>query len=193
MNDNIEKVIEEIFELISSSSEADYIGEAITQLEHFCQTAEFAEQQGNSDEVILGAFFHDIGHICTQITEENDMDGYGNLEHDVVGANYLRDRGFSEKVARLVESHVEAKRYLCATWAEYMVKLSSASAKTLEFQGGPMDEEEVQKFEADPFFKDILKVRAWDELAKVENKPLPEMNHYKEITRRHLLDQSIKQ
>lgn len=186
MSQEIDQLVDDLFKLIADQGEADYIGESITQLEHMCQAAEMAEAQGNDDEVILGALFHDIGHICVEYGEEDDMDGYGHAEHDKVGADYLRDRGFSEKIARLVESHVEAKRYLCATKPGYHDKLSPASAKTLEFQGGPMSETEVTAFEADPFFKDIIKVRAWDELAKEENRPLPDMNRYKEMAKAHL-------
>jgi len=190
MANSIDQVVDDLFKLIEDHGEQDYIGEAVTQLEHMCQAAEYAEEQGNSDEVILGALFHDIGHICEAYSEEADMDGYGHIAHDKVGADYLRERGFSEKVARLVESHVEAKRYLCATKPEYHAKLSPASAKTLEFQSGPMSEQEVLAFEDDPHFKDILKVRAWDELAKVENKPLPDLNRYKEMAKAHLLNQN---
>jgi putative nucleotidyltransferase with HDIG domain len=160
MTKDVDKTVENLFEMICNSGKADYIGENVTQLEHMCQAAEYAEEQGNDDEVILGALFHDIGHFCAEYDSEHDMDGLGHIAHDKVGADYLRDRGFSEKIARLVESHVEAKRYLCAAKAGYHAKLSEASAKTLEFQGGPMSEEEVSRFEADPYFKEIIKVRA---------------------------------
>ena len=184
--ETIDKTVEEIFEMISNSGEADYIGENITQLEHMCQAAEFAEAQGNDDELVLGALFHDIGHFCTEYSEEKDMGGYGNIEHDKVGADYLRNRGFSERIAGIVQNHVEAKRYLCVTRPGYYDKLSVASKKTLAFQGGPMSESEVQRFESDPYHKDYVKMRAWDELAKVENKPLPNINRYKEMAKAHL-------
>ena len=186
MTTDIDKAVEDLFQMIADSGEADYIGENVTQLEHMCQAAEYAEEQGNDDELVLGALFHDIGHFCAEYGEEQDMDGLGHIAHDKVGADYLRNIGFSDKIARLVESHVEAKRYLCAAKPGYYAKLSEASAKTLEFQGGPMSAEEVAKFEADPYFKDIIKVRAWDELAKVENKPLPDLERYKAMAKEHL-------
>ena len=34
-------------------------------------------------------------------------------QHDVIGATYLRMRGFAERVPHLIEGHVLAKRYLC--------------------------------------------------------------------------------
>ena len=184
--DQINKTVENLFEMISQSGEADYIGENVTQLEHMCQTAERAEEQGNDDEVILGALFHDIGHFCSDYGEEEDMGGLGHISHDKVGADYLRDLGFSERIARIVQNHVEAKRYLCVTKAGYFKKLSEASLKTLAFQGGPMSEEEIVQFESDPYFKDFVKVRAWDEMAKVENKPLPDLERYKEMAKSHL-------
>lgn len=33
-------------------------------------------------------------------------------KHDVVGAQFLRELGFSERLSRLVEGHVQAKRYM---------------------------------------------------------------------------------
>lgn len=182
----INKTVEDLFEMIANSGEADYIGENVTQLEHMCQAAERAEEQGNDDEVILGALFHDIGHFCSEYGEEEDMGGLGHISHDKVGADYLRERGFSERIAGIVENHVEAKRYLCVTKPGYHKKLSEASLKTLAFQGGPMSEEEVAAFEANPYYKDFVKVRAWDEMAKVENKPLPDLNRYKEMAKNHL-------
>lgn len=182
----IEKIVDELFDMIANSGEADYIGENVTQLEHMCQAAERAEEQGNDDEVILGALFHDIGHFCSDYADEEDMGGLGHISHDKVGADYLRDRGFSERIAGIVENHVEAKRYLCVTKPGYHKKLSEASLKTLAFQGGPMSEEEVVAFEANPYYKDFVKVRAWDEMAKVENKPLPDLERYKEMAKNHL-------
>ena len=85
-----------------------------------------------------------------------------------------------------LENHVEAKRYLCVAKPGYHKKLSEASLKTLAFQGGPMSEDEVAAFEANPYYKDFVKVRAWDEMAKVENKPLTDLERYKEMAKNHL-------
>jgi putative nucleotidyltransferase with HDIG domain len=154
-----------------------------------CQCAELAAEDGNDDEVILAAFFHDIGHICVAYNESQNMGGYGNISHEKVGADFLRARGFSEKITKLVESHVPAKRYLCAVNKDYYNKLSEASKKTLEYQGGPMNEDEVKKFESDELFRLYIKVRAWDELGKITNKPLPDLNIYKEMAKHHLIKQ----
>ena len=76
------------------------------------QAGELARSEGQPDEVILAAFFHDLGHLLAFEGVVDHMDGFGVFSHEKLGADLLRDAGFSEKVASLVESHVEAKRYL---------------------------------------------------------------------------------
>ena len=150
---NIETSVNEVFDLYVQYGSDDYIGEAISQIEHASQGAQLAEKAGHDDEVILAAFFHDIGHICVKTNEENDMGGYGVKSHEKVGADFLRERGFSEKIAKLVESHVQAKRFLTFKNPDYYARLSEASKKTLEFQGGPMDAAEADVFENDPLYQ----------------------------------------
>lgn len=183
---NIEQAIEEVFKLYELHGSDDYIGEAISQIEHASQGSQLAENEGYDNEVVLAAFFHDIGHICAKKDAKNDMGGYGMLRHERVGANYLRRRGFSEKIAKLIENHVEAKRYLCFKYPDYYKKLSEASKATLEFQGGKMTAEEAQSFENDPLFALSIKMREWDETAKEQNVPLVDLEKLKAICRQVL-------
>lgn len=171
---------------------AEYAGEKVSQLQHMAQAAELAEQQGFDEEVVLAAFLHDIGHISEAAKGEDstspvrEMDGFGIMDHEELGADFLREKGFSKKIVRLVESHVEAKRYLTAKDPEYYAQLSDASKKTLEFQGGPMTEDEAAAFEQYPLFNLIIQMRKWDELAKIENKPLPDLQRYRAMMFQHL-------
>ncbi|MEI9955493.1 MAG: HDIG domain-containing metalloprotein [Ferruginibacter sp.] len=74
-----------------------------------------AAAAGVDDEVVLAAFFHDIGHLYEFAFPEEavqHMDAVGVAEHENLGAAYLLSKGFSEKIAKLVQSHVPAKRYL---------------------------------------------------------------------------------
>jgi putative nucleotidyltransferase with HDIG domain len=145
------------------------------------QAAQMAEEEGYENEVILAAFFHDLGHLFSQREELEQMDGYGVMDHEKLGANYLRKLGFPEKVARLVESHVKAKRYLTFINPVYFQKLSEASKQTLNFQGGVMTAEEAKEFESDPEHKLILKMREWDERAKETGIPVPKLDAYKKM------------
>jgi phosphonate degradation associated HDIG domain protein len=187
------KITDEIFGLYENYGGAEYAGEKVSQLEHMVQAAQLAEEQGYEEEVILAAFLHDIGHISEAAKDDNGtlsadrrMDGFGIKDHEELGAEFLQKKGFSKKVVRLVESHVEAKRYLTVKDPSYYAQLSEASKKTLEYQGGPMTEEEADAFEKYPLFSLIINMRKWDEQAKIENKPMPDLAHYKEMMVHHL-------
>jgi 2-amino-1-hydroxyethylphosphonate dioxygenase (glycine-forming) len=182
-----EKITCEIMDLYKGYGGNEYAGEKVTQLEHMAQAAQLAEEQGFDEDVILAAFLHDIGHISEAARGDNEMDGFGIKDHEELGADFLREKGFSKKVARLVESHVEAKRYLTTRDPAYYAQLSEASKKTLEYQGGPMTEDEATAFEQYPLFTLIIQMRKWDEQAKIEHKPLPDLQHYRRMILRHLL------
>lgn len=170
-----EEITQEIFSLYEKYGNADYIGEPVSQLEHMSQSAQLAIEGGYDDEVILAAFFHDIGHICMQATAGQSMDGYGVKSHEQIGADFLRERGFPERLAKLVENHVQAKRYLTFKFPPYYENLSEASKKTLEFQGGVMNKEEAMAFEQDPLFELSILMRKWDEEAKEEFKMIMDL------------------
>lgn len=165
-------VIDEVFGLYEKYGAADYIGEPVSQIEHMSQSAQLAIDEGFDDEVVLAAFFHDIGHICVMMDQEKNMGGFGIKSHEKIGADFLRDKGFSERIAKLVESHVQAKRYLTFKYPEYYNQLSEASKMTLEFQGGIMLESEAILFEGNPLFETSILMRKWDELAKETNLPI---------------------
>lgn len=184
---NVDNVIEEVFSLYTKYGDADYIGEPVSQMEHMSQAAVLAIKEGSDDEVILAAFFHDIGHICVMMNEENNMGGFGVKSHEKIGADYLRGIGFPEKVAKLVENHVQAKRYLTYKYSEYYNGLSEASKKTLEYQGGKMNNEEATAFQNDPLFDISILMRKWDELAKDENVPVIDLQDLKLRARKILV------
>ena len=184
------QVTEEVMGFYEKHGGEEYAGEKVTQLEHMVQAAQLAEVQGFDEEVVLAAFLHDIGHICEAGHGDNEMDGFGIKNHEEIGADYLLSKGFSKKLARLVESHVEAKRYLTFKYPEYYNQLSDASKKTLEYQGGPMEEDEANAFEQYPLFDLIIKMRKWDEEAKVEHKPMPSLAHFRMMMQRHLESQN---
>lgn len=183
---DVNSVVDLIITLYEKYGNADYIGEPVSQLEHMCQAAQLAEAEGYPEEVILAAFFHDLGHLCEHFMPVAYMGGYGVIDHEKLGADFLRQKGFSERLCKLVASHVEAKRYLTFKYPDYYTHLSEASRRTLEFQGGVMTQEEAIAFEADPDATLILTLRKWDEAAKLENIPLPKLEKYAAMMHRHL-------
>jgi len=177
---NPEQVIAEVFALYQQHGNTEYIGEPVSQIEHMSQSAQLALAEDFDDEVVLAAFFHDIGHLCGSDSEAEHMGGYGVMSHERVGADYLRQCGFSERVATLVEYHVQAKRYLTLTKPGYYDQLSEASRRTLEYQGGVMSVEEAQAFEQDPLCSISLRMRQWDEWAKEMHVPVMDLELLKD-------------
>ncbi len=183
------KVADEVLDLYIRFGNEDYIGEPVSQIEHMCQAAQMAEKENYDEEVVLAAFFHDIGHLCEHIMEVEYMEEYGIVDHEKVGALYLSGKGFSKKITKLIASHVDAKRYLTYKNPAYYEKLSEASKKTLVFQGGKMSPQEVGQFERDELFTLYLTLRNWDEMAKEENIPLIPLEHFRQLIIHHLINQ----
>ena len=181
---NPEQAIADVFGLYEKHGTADYIGEPVSQLEHMSQAAQLAMAEGFDDEVVLAAFFHDIGHLCGHGGE--NMGGYGVVSHERLGADYLRRAGFSERMATLVEYHVQAKRYLTLKEPGYYERLSEASRRTLAYQGGVMSAREAQAFEQDPLYAVSLRLRQWDEQAKEMHVPVLDLEVLKAKARQVL-------
>ncbi len=91
-----EQTADFIISLYEKYGGEDYIGEPVSQVEHMCQCAMLAEEEGYPEEIVLAAFFHDIGHLCEHIMPVKQMDGYGVVDHEKLGAGFLLSRGFSE-------------------------------------------------------------------------------------------------
>lgn len=180
----LQQRLEAVFGLYEISGSDEYVGESVSVLEHSFQAAQLAEKEGFDDEVILAAFFHDIGHF---LPNQNEMNGLGNISHEVAGANFLCKNGFSDRIASLVRNHVAAKRYLTFKFPRYFDKLSEASRQTLAFQGGRMTEIEAKVFEQMPLFDLFLRMRHWDDTAKEVALENPDLEKYKKLAWDHLI------
>jgi [1-hydroxy-2-(trimethylamino)ethyl]phosphonate dioxygenase len=129
--------------------------------------------------LIAAALLHDIGHLLHKLPEDiadREIDG----RHERVGAMWLT-RYFPAPVTEPIRLHVEAKRYLCAMDSGYLRKLSAASIQSLALQGGPMSDEELQEFEASPYAGESLRLRQWDDLAKVAGLKAPGLQQYQPL------------
>ena len=142
---------------------------------------------------------HDIGQflpadlISEQILELKSADdsvSVGRVGHEVIGEHYLRSLGFGETVYRLVGSHVAAKRYLTAIDPAYYANLSAASKKSLQFQGGPFGGKELEVFMRDPLSEDMIRLRKWDDAAKVVGivGEIPRLQEYEALIEKHLTE-----
>lgn len=170
---------------LEAAAQRGYIGEPVSQLEHALQAAYLARRAGACGAEVLAALLHDVGHLVAEAGAPQ-MAGLGVLEHEHVGARFLAERGVARPVCELVQSHVQAKRYLARRKPGYYVSLSEASQGTLAFQGGPMSEVEACAFETDPAFAAKLRLRTWDEAAKRPDLDVPGLAAYVALLTQHM-------
>ena len=77
-----------------------------------------------------------------------------------------------------MRQHVAAKRYLCTVDTEYQQQLSEPSLVSLRLQGGQMSPAELAAFRSPPNWEDALRLRKWDDLAKIANLATPSLAHF---------------
>jgi predicted HD phosphohydrolase len=171
--------------LYGRAERAEYIGEAVSQLAHALQAAHLARSAGACDDEVLASLLHDVGHLCAP-HDAAHMGGHGVAGHEDVGADHLAGLGFAEGVTERVRGHVAAKRYLVASRPDYAERLSDASRVTLRHQGGPMDDAERSAFEASPLCHSWLRIRSWDEAAKLPGLEVPDFDAYVPLLQKHL-------
>ena len=159
-----------------------YSGEPVTQLEHALQSAALAEAEGADDELVTAALLHDLGHLLQELGETPSLRGVDDV-HQYAALPFLRGL-FGERVLGGIRLHVDAKRYLCATRPDYHDALSEDSKRSLKLQGGVFDAAQAQAFIAQPGAPDAVRLRLWDDRAKVAGLPTPPLSHYLERARR---------
>ena len=161
-----------------------YIGEKITISEHMIQSAMLAEQAKSKDELVCSCLLHDYGHFIIEDPVElvkNDKDG----NHESIGYEYLK-KFFKKEIVEPIKYHVLAKRYLSRN-KKYYNHLSDASRISLKLQGGILKKKESDEFEKVPYFKNSIKLRKFDELAKKTNVKIKPINDYKDLLNSQLL------
>jgi gamma-butyrobetaine dioxygenase len=158
------RVADEIVAIFAQRGAQLYFGESVSLAEHCLQAAHFASREA-PPALVAAALLHDIGHLIGAVPEDF-ADWSTDDRHEERGSRWLALR-FGREVSEPVRLHVPAKRYLCATDPGYFAKLSDASVRTLQLQGGPMSPAEVAAFEAEAYFRDAVRVRRWDDQGKV--------------------------
>jgi phosphonate degradation associated HDIG domain protein len=162
--------------LIDGKGEAQYGLASLNQRAHALQAALLAEQSGCSPALITAALLHDIGHMVHDLGDDPAAAGVDD-RHEAVGHAFLT-RYFGPDVTEPVRLHVAAKRYLCATEADYFARLSPDSVRSLQLQGGAMSPAEVAAFDKLPGARDAVQLRRFDEGAKVKDLPTPPVEHF---------------
>ncbi len=167
-------------------------GEKISQYSHALQAAELARDTDQTEEMILAAFLHDVGHLLV-LDKNPEYAEEGRLKHEDAGAAFLQTLGFNRAVTEPIAAHVAAKRYLCCIDQNYYEGLSDASRHSLEFQGGPMKPEEAEQFAGRDDIKDILQLRQFDEQAKDTSFEIKDTGWIYSLIESHLTNTPIEE
>jgi phosphonate degradation associated HDIG domain protein len=170
-------IVDRLIGLIAAKGIRQYGGERVSQCEHALQCAFLAEREGVPETVVTAALLHDIGHLLHEAGEGLALRSI-NDRHEELGAEYLLGV-FGRAVAEPVRLHVAAKRYLCATSPGYFGCLSAASVRSLELQGGPFNADEGAAFRSIPFAEQAVRIRLWDDAAKLPGRETPPIKHYR--------------
>lgn len=171
-------IVAGIDELFGRHGHVAYEGarrEAVSALEHALQCAQLAEWANADETLVAAAFLHDLGHFLAAeaITDDDRVDD----RHEELAIPFLA-AGFDAAVTEPVRLHVQAKRFLVRIDAPYARSLSPASLHSLALQGGPMRDDEIERFEDLPFAREAVLLRRWDDLAKEPGRRTPSIDWY---------------
>lgn len=143
-------------------------------LSHSLQCAAILQREHPEDPALVAAgLTHDIADAVYR----------GHAEHEHRGAALVEPL-LGARVARLVGSHVLAKRYLVTTDADYRSRLSDRSAATLRAQGDILDEAACMQLEHDADFEAIVALRRADERAKDPFAEVPDLEAWRPLLQR---------
>ncbi len=173
--------LSEIIDLLVFKGDEQYGGESISQLQHALQCAFLAERANESPALITAALLHDIGHLISEEYSDSDASpSHKDDLHQYIAIPFLRPH-FSEEVLGAIKFHVDAKRYLCFIDPLYWESLSPTSKHTLELQGGVFQAKEASAFIEQPFAAEAVRLRRYDDLAKVPQAVTPSLSYFREI------------
>jgi phosphonate degradation associated HDIG domain protein len=176
--------LEEIARLLEVKGQRQYGREAVSQLDHALQCARLAEEAGETPETIVAALLHDLGHLLAPEDAAGAAQARQQRDdlHQYIALPFLRGL-FAPAVLEPIRLHVDAKRYLCHAEPGYRDTLSPASKRSLELQGGACTDAQAQRFIAQPFAAEAVRLRRYDDLAKVPGQATPALQHYMGMAR----------
>jgi len=169
--------IDSILDLLEREGGRQYGGEAVSQREHALQCAWLAEAEEAPPALIAAALLHDIGHLLDKQGDQPALRGIDD-RHELIGHRHLL-RAFGPAVAEPVGLHVAAKRHLCGADPGYFALLSAGSVRSLALQGGAFTRAECEAFAALPHAAAAVRLRRWDEAAKVAGLATPPVSRYR--------------
>lgn len=168
--------VEMVLGLFRTRGKRAYGGEMVTQEAHALQAAACAMADAADELLVAAALLHDIGHLLHELPDDAPEKGIDD-HHENSGARFI-EAHFGPEVCEPIRLHVAAKRYLTAVEPDYLAKLSEPSIVSLQLQGGPMSAEEQETFRAHPHWEAAVRLRRYDDEAKVPGANTPAVSDF---------------
>ncbi len=171
--------LDDITHLLATRGVNQYGREAVSQLEHALQCAQWAEKSGETPATVAAALLHDLGHLLApggDTAEQDDL-------HQYIAIPFLRGL-LPDAVLEPIRLHVDAKRYLCTMEPGYWETLSPASRRSLALQGGAFTTQEAVQFADQPFAREAIRLRRYDDHAKVPGLATQPLGYYMALLER---------
>ncbi|KAJ2030857.1 hypothetical protein H4S04_003137 [Coemansia sp. S16] len=195
-----EQRVSKVFEILQTGNRKEHVSGKVTQLDHALRVAQLAMNDDADEETVLAGLTIDIGHLVSPSMVNADgvyyftyqlIDQAGNrsaIDHGRLGADYLRQLGFSSKTCELVESDVMTRRYLSTVNPQNFVPPLTGPVGHITYQPSSLSPIEMRDFEKDPLFKQKVQIRKWSDTAAntTEVKP-PVLDTYRDMAIKNLL------
>ena len=150
--------------------------------EHMLQAAALAEAESADDALVAAALLHDVGHYADEFSAYSPTDT-ADKRHEDLGAELLAPY-FDRRIVVAVRLHVSAKRYLCAN--DPNTRRSYLPLRcTLALQGTRCHHGKLA-FKSHAGFADAVRIRVWDDSAKVPGVATRSFDDYARLLRRVL-------
>ncbi len=187
---NIIEIVNALFDLIEMYGFRQY-DEHVTIVQHMQQAAHLSEVQGEDEEFIIAAFLHDIGIFCNPFIKKPQVGGFIRKDHEMIGAAFLSEQGFSERICDLVTSQLDAKRYVKTKEFRYRKKSTGDDSLFL----APdlyMTRDELSSFEKSELFNEAIRLRRIDEAARDPKVVSHKTMKYRSMITSHLTSRKHK-
>lgn len=169
----------ESFNLASSIRYGD---SSVSEQEHALQCAELADGAGADEALVMASLLHDVARFA--VPQEMVLDTLQNAEshqdaksHGEMAAQLLANL-LPPRALFCIRYHGEAKQYLCETSPGYREKLAEASITTMRIQSRETSAEQLSTLASHQWWKDALRVRAWDDAGKVSGRQTRTLDYW---------------
>jgi predicted HD phosphohydrolase len=174
-----------LWRLVVDHGSREMVAPGISALDHALRCAALAQEAGADAELITASLLHDIGHLLLEDFCVASAP-VGRDRHAMIGAAFL-SLWFGPGITEPVRLHAEAKRYLCAVEPGYLDRLHRSARTSLERNGGPMSQDEIEAFLRGAHAREAILLRRWDDRANAEPLKSGAVGRFQKLAQRCLV------